>query len=78
MSDEAKKLVTLLADHLGISAGDISTEDYLREDLHMSASDISELADTLNSEGLEVDSANLTQVETVADLISAVVEGEEL
>lgn len=70
---EIKKL---LADYLGVELEDINEDDTLLEDLHMSASDLSEFVETLKSEGADTSSLIIEDIETVSDIIESITSEE--
>jgi acyl carrier protein len=60
-----------LSDQLGLEPEDINDEDSIYQDLHMQASDISDFMERLQSLNIETGSVNLTEIETVTDLLDA-------
>ena len=72
MNNEIKeKVIKALSDHLGVEPEDIKEEDSLEHDLHMRASDLSDLMENLETIGIETGKVALTEIETVTDLIDA-------
>lgn len=67
----AEKIKKLLANFLGVDADDIKDEYSLAEDLHMSASDLTDFIETLKNEGVDTASLVLTEIETFDDLIES-------
>jgi len=67
----------LLVDYIGVELEDIDIEDTLSEDLHMSASDVSEFIEQLGNQGLNTSSIVLEDIEKVSDLIESI-SSEEL
>lgn len=65
------KVKNLLAQHIGVEVEDIKNEDLLSEDLHMSATDISDFLEILENEGVNVSKINLEEIESVEELIEA-------
>jgi acyl carrier protein len=59
----------LLASNLGVEPDDINHEDFISDDLHMSASDFSDFVLTLQENGYNTKNIELDQIETVGDLI---------
>lgn len=71
MKDNAQltdKITKLLADFLGVETGDFTPEDSLTENLHMTASDLTDFVEILNLAGVDTSELNLEEVETVEDL----------
>lgn len=74
MNDEADKrakIVRHLAEHIGVEPEDINDEDSLSEDLHMNPAEISDFVHSLGEAGFSISSLNLTEIETVGDLLEA-------
>jgi len=67
-----------LAEYLGVSDDDISVDDYLKDDLHMSFVDISDFMHHLKEIGITTNSQGVSKITTVADLIDLISENEEL
>lgn len=66
----------LLAQHIGVEPDDIDYADSFMEDLHMSATDLADFMETLKREGIETSSLNLSNLETVNDLIESITSEE--
>ncbi|MCH7730458.1 hypothetical protein IID21_02890 [Patescibacteria group bacterium] len=66
-----------LTDYIGVELEDIENEDSLAEDLHMSASDVSEFIERLGNQGLDTSSLVLEDIKSVSDLIESI-SSEEL
>lgn len=66
-----KKIKLLLSEFLGTDAADINNDDSLREDLHMSPTDLTDFSQILTKNGFESDDIDLTEIETVTDLAEA-------
>lgn len=58
-----------LAELLGIETDDISYDDSLRDDLHMRATDITDLLEILNTKGIEISKLELSDIQTFEDLV---------
>ena len=69
--DTEKRIIDLLADSIGVDAEDVSVEDTIVDDLHMSAVDLTDFATTLRNKGFDISFEDLTDLETVADLVEA-------
>ena len=74
-SEETKisLLKKILAEQIGADVDDIHDDDALREDLHMSSSDLTDLVQALSNGGYNIQKLNLLEIETVADLIENLV-----
>jgi acyl carrier protein len=70
------KLLHILSDIIGVEPEDINMEDSLKEDLHMNAVDLAELAEKLNTEGYG--SVDLSEIDTVEELIAELNIEEEI
>jgi len=67
-SDSIKEI---LAEYVGVDKEEISDEDTLSEDLHMSASDLTNLSEILKGKGItEVDFTVIKTVGELADEVS--------
>jgi acyl carrier protein len=69
-NDPRKKIINLLALHLGVEPEDINDEDSLREDLHMNPIDLADFTQTLE-ENYDTSKLDLANIETVEDLTDA-------
>lgn len=67
-----KKIKAVLADQLGVEPDDIKGEDSFSDDLHMTATNLSDFVESLSEKGLDVSKIELTEVATVEELIEAV------
>jgi acyl carrier protein len=63
-----EKITKLLADFLGVEPSDITDDDSLIEDLHMTPSDLSDFSELLAKSGFDTSTLDLTEIETVSDL----------
>lgn len=70
MSEESRKhkIKRLLAEFLGIETADINDEDLLRDDLHMGPVDITDFANQLTENDLDVKQEDWQNIETVEDI----------
>lgn len=73
-----KKIKELLASQIGVEPDDISEEDFFSEDLHMTPADLTDLTHLLEKDGFNVSSLELTELETVGDLIEALTSHEDI
>lgn len=63
------KFKRILANQIGVEPEDIENDDSFSHDLHMSASDLTDFVHNLGKEGFETNSIDLSEIETVEDLI---------
>lgn len=66
-----KKVISILAEQLGVENQDIKPEDSFVDDLHMSAADITEFALKLQEKEIKIESVELGNYETVGEFIEA-------
>lgn len=66
-------IIKLLAEHIGVEPDDIKREDFFFEDLHMSPTDLSDFLETLAGTGIDITKIDLSTVETVEDLLDALI-----
>ena len=69
--DINKKVIKILAEHLGVEPEDIDENDTFEHELHMRASDLSDFLGSLENTDFDTGNIDLTQIETVGDLIDA-------
>jgi len=72
------KIIELLASQIGVEPEDIENDDFLGEDLHMTPTDMADFAQLLTRAGFITDNLELTELESVGDLIDALSSHEEL
>jgi acyl carrier protein len=77
-SELSVKVIKLLAENLGVESDDISLDDSFSEDLHMSPDKLADLVEHLSSSGFETSNLNLTEIETVGDLIELLSSHEDI
>ena len=63
-----EKINKLLADFLGIETSDITPDDSLIEDLHMTATDLADFVEILSTAGIDTSKLDMTEIETLNDL----------
>ncbi len=73
-----EKIKTILAEQLGIEKEEIHPEDRLRTDFHMNSTDLTELMQRLLELGFDEDKLDLSQIETVTELIETLKSEEEI
>lgn len=66
------RVFKLIAEQLGIEPSDISEDDSLTDDLHMSATDISDFLEKLKNEGVDIDEIDFDEIDTVNDLTDSI------
>jgi acyl carrier protein len=76
--DISQKITTLLAEHLGIDEEELNSEDRFQNDIHMSATDLADFIEKLNAAGFDTTKLDLTEIESVGDLIENIISQEEL
>lgn len=72
-SDISFAVNKILADFLGVEPSDISEDDSLTEDLHMTAIDLTDFTEILKTAGFETSKLDMTEVETLEDLYEKLV-----
>lgn len=72
-----KSLKEILAEQIGVEPDDINNEDAFLDDLHMSATDLSDFIENLNKNNIDASNIEITEIKTVNDLIEAL-SSEEL
>jgi acyl carrier protein len=69
MINTNKKLIELLTAHLGLEPDDITLEDSFTVDLHMNGADLSDFAHTLSDAGYSISPDEISNFETVGELV---------
>ena len=62
-------VITSLVEFLGVTTEDVTVEDSLRDDLHISPSDLSDYLESLGSKGLNIENLKMENIDTVGELI---------
>ena len=62
-------VITSLVEFLGVTTEDVTVEDSLRDDLHISPSDLSDYLESLGSKGLNIENLDMENIDTVGELI---------
>jgi acyl carrier protein len=78
MSGLSDKALNILAEQIGVSLDDINQDDSFLDDLHMTPADLTEFAEKLRQEGIEVSIEELGEMDTVSDLLETLKSEEEL
>ena len=69
--DKKSQIIKLLAEQIGVEPEDIDEEDAFLTDLHMNPTELSDFVHSLTSLDLDVSRLNLTEIETVVELLEA-------
>lgn len=64
----SEKITKLLADFLGVDTSDITPDDSLTEDLHMTPADLTDFMEVLTTSGIDTSKLNMAEIETLEDL----------
>ena len=73
-----ESILELLASHLGLEKEDITESDSFQDDLRMSSIDLTDFAQKLESAGYPVSPENISDFETVEELVEFVNQEEGL
>ena len=76
--DITQKIKTLLAEHIGADEEELSNEDRFQNDIHMSATDLADFVEKLKMAGFDTTKLDLTETESVGDIIENIISQEEL
>lgn len=74
----AEVVKEVMAGNLGIEPEDIEDSDTLAGDLHMKPSDISDLITHLEAQGIKTSDLDLSEIETVDELIEELESQKEI
>lgn len=69
--DKKSQIIKKLAEHIGVEPEDIDNDDAFLTDLHMNPTELSDFVHSLTSLDLDISRLNLTEIETVSDLLEA-------
>jgi len=72
------KIKRLLAESLGVESEDISDDDSFSDDLHMSPAQLTDFIELLSGQGLETARIEITELETLQDLIETLSSHQEI
>jgi len=67
--DKKSQIIKQLAEHIGVEPEDIDDDDAFLTDLHMNPAELSDFVHSLTSLDLDINRLNLTEIETVSDLL---------
>ena len=76
--DIAQKIIALLAEHIGAEEEELSSDDTFQNDIHMSATDLADFAEKLKTAGFDTTKLDLTEIESVGDVIENIISQEDL
>ncbi len=68
----------LIAQKTGVETGEIALDDSLKEDLSLSSADIAELLVEMKNAGLPVEAIDISQIETLDNLVEQLSTEDEL
>ena len=77
-TSQAKLVKELLAQYLGLEPEDINDDDSLTIDFHMSATDLVDFIESLNTYKIDTSQLDLTKIETFGELVETLVSEEYL
>lgn len=67
------RLIKILSEHLGVNQSDLDVDDRIKEDLHITMKDFSELMDKFEELDINTSMVDYAKIDTVADLAAAIV-----
>lgn len=73
-----EKVISILAEHLGIEPEDITMDDTFVGTLHMNASDLADFAHILESHEIEITAEQIAELETVGELVEFIATEHEI
>ncbi len=76
--DISQKIVGLLAEHIGVEEGELKKNDSFRDDLHMSAADLTDFFEKLSNAGFDISSLDFSEIETIGDLTEKMISEREI
>lgn len=62
-------VITSLTEFLGVTTEDITIDDSLRDNLHISPSDLSDYLESLGGKDLNIEGLKMENIDTVGELI---------
>ena len=72
-----KMVLTIISEHIGVDAKEIKDEDMFSEDLHMRATDLTDVLEKISQKGIDITKIDFENIETVGDLIDTLITEEE-
>ena len=76
--DISQKIIALLAEHMGTDEEELKNTDMLQDDINMSPTDLADFVEKLTVAGFDTSKLNLTELESVEDLIENIISQEDL
>lgn len=73
-----EKIKQIVAELVGIEVTEINLSDSLRDDYHMSPTDLAELMHQLLSFGFSEEKLDFSKIETMGELVEALKQEEEI
>lgn len=67
-----EKITSLLAEQLGVDSEDIHVTDSLKDDLHLSATDISDFMERLEQNGFDTSILDMSEIDTFEELLESI------
>lgn len=77
-TDISQKIITLLAEHIGADEEELSSTDTFQDKINMSVTDLADFVEKLKVAGFDVSKIDLTEIESVGDLIENIISQEDL
>ena len=72
-----KTVLTIIAEHIGVDTKEIKDEDVFSEDLHMRATDLTDVLEKISQKGINTSKIDFENMTTVEDLVDTLVTEEE-
>ena len=72
-----KAVLTIISEHIGVDTKEVKDEDVFSEDLHMRATDLTDILEKISQEGIDITKIDLEKTTTVGDLIDTLITEEE-
>ncbi len=77
-SNPIRKIVlTIISEHIGVDAKEIKDEDMFSEDLHMRATDLTDVLEKISQKEIDITKIDFEKTTTVGDLIETLITEEE-
>ena len=76
--DISQKIITLLAKHTGADEEELSSTDTFQDKINMSVMDLADFVEKLKVAGFDTSKLDLTEIESVGDLIENIASQEDL
>jgi len=72
-----KTVLTIISEHIGVDVKEIKDEDIFTEDLHMRATDLTDIVEKISQKGIDITKIDFEKTTTVGDLIDTLIIEEE-